>query len=79
MCQILYTLLDFIYFRRTRIKKKKMSKTTKKWFSDHRIKLLTWPSQYPDLNPFKKLQVELSRRVHIRRPRILEDLERILY
>ena len=38
---------------------------------EHKIKLLPWPSQSPELN----LWAELKRRVHKRGPRTLDDLE----
>ncbi|KAI4880798.1 hypothetical protein NFI96_001802 [Prochilodus magdalenae] len=34
---------------------KHMAKSTQKWFTTHRIKLLPWPSQSPDLNPIENL------------------------
>lgn len=47
-----------------------------KWLIDHRIKLLPWLSQSPDLNPIKNRWHELKRRVHERRLRILDGLVR---
>ena len=46
-----------------------MSKYTQKWLTEHKIKLLSWPSQSPNLN----LWYELKRRVH---KRALNDMER---
>uniref|UniRef100_A0A8B9GQ83 Tc1-like transposase DDE domain-containing protein n=1 Tax=Astyanax mexicanus TaxID=7994 RepID=A0A8B9GQ83_ASTMX len=34
---------------------KHVAKSTQKWFTAHRIKLLPWPSQSPDLNPIENL------------------------
>ena len=48
------------------------NKSTQKWLTEHKIKLLPWPTLSPDLN----LWAELKRRVHKREPRILDDLER---
>ncbi|KAF7662664.1 hypothetical protein LDENG_00230420 [Lucifuga dentata] len=52
----------------------KTSKLTQKCFSDHKIKVLPWPS--PDLNPITGLWDQLKKRVHKRRCGNPTDLER---
>ena len=34
---------------------KPTAKATTKWFTDHDVRILLWPSQFPDLNPIENL------------------------
>ena len=56
---------------------KHTAKATKEWLIKKHIKVLEWPSQFPDLNPIKNLWRELKLRVTKRQPCNLKDLERI--
>ena len=41
----------------------------------HKLKVLEWPSQSPDLNIIENLWVDLKRAVHARRPKNIAELE----
>ena len=56
---------------------KHTAKTTQEWLRDKSLNLLQWPSQSPELHPFKHLWRDLKIAVQRQSPSILTELERI--
>ncbi len=54
---------------------KHTAKIIKKWFQDNIVTLLEWLTQSADLNPIENLWAELKKRVRVRRPQNLDELE----
>lgn len=51
------------------------AKQVKEWLQQQRIEVLDWPGNSPDLNPIENLWNILKRRVAIRRPKNLGELQ----
>lgn len=54
---------------------KHCSKSTKEYMQRHRLQVLEWPSQSPDLNIIENVWNDLKRAVHARNPSNLTQLE----
>lgn len=54
---------------------KHKAKSTCQWLQQHKVKVLEWPSQSPDLNIIEPLWGDLKRAVHARQPKNLQELE----
>jgi transposase len=54
-----------------------VSRKTTEFFKGHRIKLLQWPPNSPDINPIENAWSLLKSRIDIRCPKPLEELEAI--
>ena len=54
---------------------KHTAKATKEWLKNKHIKVLEWPSPFPDLNPIENMWSELKLRVAKWQPQNFKDLE----
>ncbi|XP_077328148.1 general transcription factor 3C polypeptide 6 isoform X2 [Lithobates pipiens] len=54
---------------------KHKAKLTCHWLQQNKVKVLEWPSQFPDLNIIEPLWEDLKHAVHARQPRNLQELE----
>lgn len=50
-----------------------------KWFKQNKVRVLEWPPFNPDLNPIENLWSELKKRVHLRKPANLKELEQFCH
>uniref|UniRef100_A0A914WM74 Tc1-like transposase DDE domain-containing protein n=1 Tax=Plectus sambesii TaxID=2011161 RepID=A0A914WM74_9BILA len=53
---------------------KHRARRLQQWFERNRIRLLDWPFQSPDLNPFENLWADVQRDVQAKKPRNLNEL-----
>ncbi len=53
---------------------KLISKSTSEWLKKNKIKVLEWPNQSPDLNPFEMLWHDLKQSIHARKPSNVAEL-----
>lgn len=53
---------------------KHTAKKNKKYLHNKSVKILTWPSQSPDLNPIENLWAILDKRLKDRKPQNEEEL-----
>uniref|UniRef100_A0A8C7T1N2 Transposase Tc1-like domain-containing protein n=1 Tax=Oncorhynchus mykiss TaxID=8022 RepID=A0A8C7T1N2_ONCMY len=56
---------------------KHTARATKEWLRKKHLKVLEWPSKFPDLNPIENLWRELKVHIAQRQPRNLKDLKKV--